>query len=102
MATTHCFARRAQELGASVREGVEVSGIITDGTRIAGGGTNAGIIEARTVIVAANVWSGPLVKPLGIELPVTATRQPMVPLRRPDDCRARRGWPARCLDKTRA
>jgi len=102
MATTHCFARRARELGASVREGVEVSRIITDGARIAGVGTNTGSIEARTVIVAANAWSGSLVKPLGIELPVTATRHPMVALRRPDDFGGRMGLHAVCLDMTRA
>lgn len=102
MATTHCFARRARELGASIREGVEVARIIANGERVIGVETNAGIIEAGSVIVAANVWSGALVEPLGIPLPITATRHPMLALRRPDDSGARTGLHAVCLDLARA
>lgn len=101
MATTHCFAARARELGATLREGVEVTQILTDGARVVGVGTGEGVIETGAVIVAANVWSAPLVEPLGITLPITATRHPMVALRRPDDFGGRQGMHAVCLDTTR-
>lgn len=101
MATTHCFARRAQELGVTLHEGMEVTAIVTKGTRIVGVNTNAGTIAAGTVIVAANVWSRPLVESLGITLPLTATRHPMIALRRPDNFGGRAGLHAVCLDMTR-
>src|SRR5260370_31714436 len=82
MATTHCFARRAQELGATLREGVQATSIIRDGERVIGVGTSEGVIEAGTVIVAANVWSRPMIEPLGIVLPTIATRHRMEDLRR--------------------
>ncbi|MGH2479763.1 MAG: NAD(P)/FAD-dependent oxidoreductase, partial [Ktedonobacteraceae bacterium] len=102
MATTHCFARRAHALGATIHEGVEVARIITNGEHITGVETGAGVFEAGMVIVAANVWSGALVEPLGIVLPITATRHPMLALRRPDDSGGRTGLHAVCLDLTRA
>lgn len=102
MATTHCFARRAQELGATIREGVEVARIITNGERVIGVETNVGIIEAGSVIVATNAWSRALVEPPGITLPITATRHPMLALRRPDDSGGRMGLHAVCLDLSRA
>lgn len=101
MATTHCFAARARELGATIREGVEVTRIIVNGERVTGVGTGSEAIEAGAVIVAANVWSKSLVEPLGITLPVTATRHPMLALRRPADSGGRLGLHAVCLDMTR-
>lgn len=102
MATTHCFATRARELGAAVREGMEVTRIVTEGERVRGVVVGSEIIEAGTVIVAANVWSRALVEPLGIELPVIATRHPMVALRRPADTGGRLSMHAVCLDMLRA
>ena len=83
MATTYCFAHQAREHGASIREDVTVNGIMTSGERVTGAHTSQGDIQAPIVIVAANVWSVALVQPLGITLPVTATRHPMLALRRP-------------------
>lgn len=102
MATTHCFATRARELGATVREGVEVTRIVTAGERVSGVETTTGMIEAGAVIVAANVWSKALVEPLGITLPLIATRHPMVALRRPSDASGRLDMHAVCLDMLRA
>ena len=101
MATTQCFARRARELGATVREGVAVTRIVTAGERVAGVETTEGVIEAGTVIVAANVWSRALLEPLRIMLPLVATRHPMVALRRPSDARERLEMHAVCLDMLR-
>jgi sarcosine oxidase subunit beta len=101
MATTHCFAARAKELGATIREGVEATRVITSGERVAGVGIVSEVIEAGAVIVVANAWSKPLVELLGITLPVTATRHPMLTLRRPADSGGRLGLHAVCLDMTR-
>ncbi len=102
MATTQCFAARARELGVDVREGVTVTRILTAGERVTGVETSEGAIEAGKVIVAANVWSRALVEPLGITLPLLATRHPMVALRRPTDAGGRLDMHAVCLDMPRA
>jgi len=97
MSTTHSFARRARELGAVLYEGFNVTRILTHGTRVTGVQTTQGDFFSPLVILAANVWSADLVRPLGIELPITATRHPMLVLRRPDDG-GRPGVHAICLD----
>jgi glycine/D-amino acid oxidase-like deaminating enzyme len=101
MATTYCFAQRAREHGASIREGITVTSIVASGERVTGVQTSQGEIQAPTVIVAANVWSVALAQPLGITLPITATRHPMLALRRPNDFGGRQGLHAVGLDLTR-
>lgn len=98
MSTTHSFARRAKELGATIHEGVTVTEILTQGTHVTGVATTQGPVQAPVVVLAANVWSADLVRQLGIALPLTATRHPMVALRRPDDAGGRYGYHAVCLD----
>jgi sarcosine oxidase subunit beta len=98
MSTTHSFARRARELGAVIHEGWAVTGILTQGTQITGVQTTQGNLSAPIVVLAANVWSVDLARQLGIELPLTATRHPMVALRRPEDAGGREGLHAVCLD----
>ena len=102
MATTQCFARRARDLGANIREGVRVTRIVASGERITGVDTTDGPIAAGAVIVAANVWSRALLTPLGITLPVIATRHPMIALRRPTDASNRLAMHAVCLDMARS
>src|SRR6266516_1330775 len=101
MATTHCFAKRARDYGATIREGVTVVWILTDGERVTGVRTSAGDFYAPIVVLAANVWSAGLAQSLGIVLPITPTRHPMVALRRPHDFGGRTGLHAVGLDLTR-
>ena len=101
MATTYCFANRARDYGATIREGVSVRQILTSNERIVGVRTNAGDFQASKVVLAANVWSVPLAQSIGISLPITATRHPMVALRRPNDFGGRSGLHAVGLDLTR-
>lgn len=101
MATTHCFAKRARDFGALMREGVTATQILTEGERVTGVGTSTGDIHAPIVVLAANVWSVGLAQALGISLPVTPTRHPMTALRRPDDFGGRMGLHAVGLDLTR-
>lgn len=98
MSTTHSFARRARELGAVVHEGVTVTRILTHGAQVTGVESTRGTVSAPTVVLAANVWSAGLARQLGIDLPLTPTRHPMVALRRPDDAGGRHGFHAVCLD----
>ncbi len=101
MATTYCFAQQARDHGALIREGVIVTRILTSGERITGVQTSLGDIQAPTVVLAANVWSVALAQPLGITLPIIATRHPMLALRRPNDFGGRQGLHAVGLDLTR-
>ena len=101
MATTTCFAERARELGATIREGVTVTHILKQNGRVTGVRTVEGDIRATKVVLAANVWSGRLAQGIGIALPVTPTRHPMLALRRPNDFGGRNGNHAVGLDLTR-
>jgi sarcosine oxidase subunit beta len=102
MATTFCFAQRARELGVQIHEGIRATRIGTEGKRITGVETAQGTFSAPIVILAANVWSVSLAAPLGITLPIIATRHPMLVLRRPNDVGGRFGLHAVCLDLTRS
>lgn len=101
MATTYCFAQRARHRGAIIREGLTANRILTTGERVTGVQTSQGDIQAPIVVLAANVWSVALVQSLGIALPITATRHPMLTLRRPNDFGGRQGMHAVGLDLTR-
>ncbi len=101
MATTYCFAKRARDYGATIREGVSVTQILTASQRVVGVRTDAGDFQAPIVVLAANVWSVALAQSIGISLPITATRHPMVALRRPNDFGGRSGLHVVGLDLTR-
>ncbi len=102
MATTSCFAQRARDLGVQIYEGVHVSRILTDHGRVTGVETVQGTFTAQKVVLAANAWSPALARTIGIDLPIIATRHPMLVLRRPDDFGGRFGLHAVCLDLTRS
>ncbi len=55
---THGFANRAREQGATIRVGVDVTGILLDGERIRGVRTSDGEVRTDTVVCAAGAWSG--------------------------------------------
>src|SRR5712692_3024003 len=80
MATTHCFAKRARDYGATIREGVSVTQILTQNGRVTGVQTTQGDVHAAIVVLAANVWSMALAQAIGIALPIMATRHPMTVL----------------------
>src|SRR6266849_10891282 len=46
MATTHCFAKRARDFGAAIREGVSVTQILTENGRVTGVQTSQGDVHA--------------------------------------------------------
>lgn len=101
MATTSSFASRARDYGVTIREGEPVIDILTQDNRIQGVRTTRGEVHAPVVVLAANVWSVALAQAIGIDLPIMATRHPMVALRRPHDFGGRQGLHAVGLDLMR-
>jgi sarcosine oxidase subunit beta len=101
MATTYCFANRARDFGAAIREGITVTHILVANDRVIGVRTHTGDFLAPKVVLAANVWSVDLARSIGISIPVVATRHPMLALRRPNDFGGRRGLHAVGLDLIR-
>jgi sarcosine oxidase, subunit beta len=81
--TTGAFAARARELGAEVREGATVEGLIVGYDRVVGVRTAEGRVDAETVVLAAGPWTSGLTRTAGIELPIVPTRHPICLFHRP-------------------
>jgi sarcosine oxidase, subunit beta len=82
-ATATAFMRRAQQQGATLREGVAVSAIRTNGGRVVGVDTSDGRFEAPTVVVMAGPWSDRLLRSVGIDFSLTPQRAQVAFYRRP-------------------
>jgi glycine/D-amino acid oxidase-like deaminating enzyme len=73
--TLQAFARAARRLGATLREGVAVTGLTRDaGGRVTGVETSSGTIGAALVISAQNIWSQEVAAWTGIALPLALSR----------------------------
>ena len=78
--------RLARSLRASLQqfanlelhEQTEVRGWLRDGDRVVGVATSRGEIRGDKVLLAAGAWSGELLKPLGLELPVVPVKGQMI------------------------
>jgi sarcosine oxidase subunit beta len=81
--TTQALVTRARELGATIVQYVPVTAIRTTGEAITGVSTAEGDISAPKVVVAAGLWADRLLKPLGLDVPVTPKRHQMCFFRRP-------------------
>lgn len=64
--------------GVTVREGVEVRGLLNENGRITGVQTDEGIVPAGAVVVAGGAWSAALLKTAGILLPMAPVRGQMI------------------------
>ncbi len=83
--TLTAFARNARRLGATVREGTSVTGLLRDATgRVTGVMTTAGNIGAGVVVSAQNIWSRELAAWIGVELPLTFSRHAVITLEAPE------------------
>lgn len=60
--------------GAEVRRGLAVRRLLERDGTVRGVLTDRGPVEADAVVVAAGPWTGPLVRPLGIHLPLVGAR----------------------------
>jgi sarcosine oxidase subunit beta len=70
IATVRAFADAAARHGAEIRTGTEVTAIDARGGKVRGVRTADGGIAADAVVVAAGVYSGALLEPLGSDLPL--------------------------------
>ncbi len=68
-ATVEGFRRRAQDLGAEVRQWTGVTRILRRESRVLGVETVAGRIDAGAVVVAAGAWAPRLCREIGLDIP---------------------------------
>jgi sarcosine oxidase subunit beta len=73
-ATAFGFAAAAQRRGVTVETGVQVTGVIVEKGRVAGVETTQGRISTPTVVLVPGAWATPLLRPLGLDLPLTPFR----------------------------
>ncbi len=67
---TAALAQKAAEKGVRFEFGTQVRRLLSDGGKIAAVETNRGRIEADVYVVALGSYSAPMVRPLGLRLPV--------------------------------
>lgn len=67
---TQALAKHAETLGVRFMFNTGIDRIVTDGTRVSGVATSAGMLQADAYVLALGSWSSRLVAPLGISLPV--------------------------------
>lgn len=71
---TRAIGAGAAARGAIVAEGTVVDGILVDRGRVTGVTTERGVIHAPTVVCAAGVWTAPLLRDVGVDLPIRIVR----------------------------
>jgi glycine oxidase len=64
--------------GGRIEEGVEVTGVATDGSCVVGVETRSGRLSAPRVVVAGGAWSARLLQDLGVSLAVEPVRGQMI------------------------
>ena len=67
---TQALAKHAEALGVRFLFNTGIDRIVTDGARVSGVMTSAGMLQADSYVLALGSWSSRLVAPLGISLPV--------------------------------
>jgi glycine oxidase len=75
---TQVLAQAAVGRGVVLRQGVAVTGFVTNGSRVTGVRTGDGRMAAGHVILAAGSWTGALGRRLGVSLPVKPMRGQML------------------------
>ncbi|HET9019031.1 MAG TPA: FAD-dependent oxidoreductase, partial [Acetobacteraceae bacterium] len=70
--TTQALAAAARARGARIRENMKVTGIIREGGRAVGVLTESGEVRARTVVLAAGMWSRDFAAAHGVIVPLHA------------------------------
>ncbi|MDD1529550.1 D-amino acid dehydrogenase [Bradyrhizobium sp. WBOS7] len=67
---TQALAKHAEALGVRFLFNTSIDRIVTEGARVSGVATGAGMLQADAYVLALGSWSSRLVAPLGISLPV--------------------------------
>ena len=70
MTTVAAFAAAARRLGARIEEGVEATGLVVEHRRVVAVLGNGARHPCEVAIVAAGAWSGGLLAPHGVRLPL--------------------------------
>jgi sarcosine oxidase subunit beta len=81
--TANALANRARELGATIVQYQRVESIRTAGPRVVGVSMDTADIEAPVVVNCGGLWADRLLRPLGIDVPISPTRHQMCFFRRP-------------------
>ncbi|WP_433799305.1 NAD(P)/FAD-dependent oxidoreductase [Actinomycetospora sp. CA-084318] len=77
--TAQGFAGAARRVGARLRQGTLVTGLVVGNGRVTGVRCSDGeVLEADTVVLAAGPWSVPLLAEHGVDLPITVHRESLV------------------------
>jgi glycine/D-amino acid oxidase-like deaminating enzyme len=79
------FARAAAEAGATVVTGVGVESLVAEDDRVVGAETSEGWIGCEAVVVAAGPWTPRLAGTVGVDVPITPTREQVVVLDPPEE-----------------
>ena len=66
------LAKGARMGGATIVEGVQVTGFLRQGRRITGVVTDAGEVQAESVVLAAGLWTRQLARTAGVDVPLQA------------------------------
>jgi D-amino-acid dehydrogenase len=71
---TEALAGQATALGVKFAFNTTIESLISDGSRIGGVATSAGLLRADAYVVALGSWSPRLLRPLGVSVPVYAVK----------------------------
>ena len=82
---TSGYARRAEDLGATVRVGARVDGVVVEDSRVIGVRVDGEIVPTGAAVVAAGPWSGPLLAGLGVEIGLSTVRHQVLAVTRDRD-----------------
>ncbi len=77
------YARRAGEMGASVRTNAPVESIVVKADRVQGVRVDGETLPTGAVVLAAGPWTGPLLTGIGVEAPMTTVRHQVLVVTRP-------------------
>jgi len=78
----------ARERGVDYRPRTQVIGMLLNGSGIHGVVTAEGIFEAPIVVLATGPWTRPLLRPIGVDLPIDTEFHQVAILRNPPELKA--------------
>ena len=81
-AVTFAYADAARRAGVTIEQGVEVTHVRVDGSRVSGVDTVQGPVDSPVVVNAAGLWSPRVAQLAGVELPIVIGRHPVFVLER--------------------
>ncbi|MBT8240052.1 MAG: FAD-dependent oxidoreductase [Acidimicrobiia bacterium] len=70
--TTMALAKGAKARGARIIEGVAVTRLVEENSRVVGVETEQGYIETETVVLASGIWTRHLAETIGVNVPLQA------------------------------